>query len=72
MAQESLNQTKTAVEFKRPEYAYIEYLKAFDIVVNIIPIHRDYGALQDRGEWSRSHKALIKVSPAVGAKSGKC
>ena len=49
------------VEFKRPDLAYVEFLKASDMIVNLVPRHRDFPSIQDRAESSRQYRALMKV-----------
>lgn len=64
-AQQSVNQASTDVSFKRPDRGYVEYLVSSEILLNLIPHHKDYPALySDRrnGEWGRIYKSLIKVS----------
>jgi len=50
------------VSFKRPDLAYIEYLVSSDIMINLIPRHKEYPSLNgDRGDLHRLYKALLKV-----------
>lgn len=61
-AQQSVNQVNTNVTFKRQDLAYVEYLVSSDILLNLIPRHKDYPSLNsDRGEWCRIYKTLCKV-----------
>lgn len=61
-AQQSANQVNTNVTFKRQDLAYMEYLVSSDILLNLIPRHKDYPSLNsDRGEWGRIYKTLYKV-----------
>lgn len=62
-AQQSVNQANTDVTFKRPDRAYVEYLISSEILLHIIPRHKDYPVLNsDRGEWGRIYRSLCKVS----------
>ena len=59
----SAKQADTYLSFKRPDLAYIEYLIASDIVVHLVPRHKDYPSLStDRGELWRLNKGLQTVS----------
>ena len=61
-AQQSANQVNTNVTFKRQDLAYVEYLISSDILLNLIPQHKDFPSLNsDRGEWCRIYKILCKV-----------
>ncbi|WPG98366.1 ubiquitin carboxyl-terminal hydrolase 4 [Acrodontium crateriforme] len=42
LAETGLNQAQTLNDFRRPDLAFVEYLRAAEIVVNIIPHHKDY------------------------------
>lgn len=65
-AQQSVNQANTDVTFKRPDRAYVEYLISSEILLNVIPHHKDYPVLiSDRGEWSQIYKSLCKVSRSI-------
>ncbi|KAK4549510.1 hypothetical protein LTR36_006507 [Oleoguttula mirabilis] len=41
-ADHGLAQAKTLVDFRRPDLAFVEYLRASDILVTVIPHHKDY------------------------------
>lgn len=61
-AQQSVKQVNTNVGFKRQDLAYVEYLVSSDILLNLIPRHKDYPSLSsDRGEWRRIYKTLCEV-----------
>ncbi|KAH6679348.1 ubiquitin carboxyl-terminal hydrolase-like protein [Halenospora varia] len=54
-------QADTQLDFRRPEIAIQEYIKASIIAVEIIPRHKDYVSIQsDRGELHRRYMALNK------------
>lgn len=61
-AQKALNSAETFVQFRRPDLAYQEYLRAFEIVVNIVPRHSDHPNLTGkRGPTQAVLQDLIKV-----------
>ncbi len=46
------------------DFAYVDYLKAFDIVVNIVPHHEDFPSLNlEHGELWKQNKDLQNVRP---------
>jgi ubiquitin carboxyl-terminal hydrolase 8 len=54
-------QAETHLDFRRPEIALQEYVKASTIVVDVIPRHKDYPDLKsDRGELHRLYAGLQK------------
>ncbi|KAK5151899.1 hypothetical protein LTR04_006520, partial [Oleoguttula sp. CCFEE 6159] len=60
-ASASVRQADTFLNFRQPHLAYVEYLRASEILVNIIPRHKDAVALQgDRGRLYSLYKDLIK------------
>ncbi|KAI9712833.1 MAG: ubiquitin-specific protease doa4 [Bogoriella megaspora] len=60
---------ETNLEFRRPDRAYVDYLTASDIVMNIIPQHKDAPALHgDRGRLFLLNKHLMKQLDAQHAK----
>ena len=62
IAQQSANKANVEVEFKRPDKAYIEWLMSSDIILNLIPLHKDYQALnRKRGDFHEKYKSLYKV-----------
>jgi len=65
-AQKLLRLAKILLEGERPDRAYLDYLIAFEIIVNRIPRHRDYVDLQEnRGEKHRQNRELVKVLNAT-------
>ncbi|KAK4939532.1 ubiquitin-specific protease doa4 [Elasticomyces elasticus] len=48
---------KNSVDFRRPDVAYKHYLRAFEIAVNHIPKHRDYGLWDNNQSWSSKYRA---------------
>lgn len=55
-----IRQADTSRSFGRPDLALTEYLKAYDIAVNIIPRHADWPKIQEdkTGLW-RTHRQLL-------------
>lgn len=41
-AEQALSQAKGQIDFRRPDLAFVEYLRACEIVVEILPRHRDF------------------------------
>ncbi|SMR51780.1 unnamed protein product [Zymoseptoria tritici ST99CH_3D1] len=41
-AERALKQAKSSIDFRRPDHAFTEYLRAYEITVEVIPRHRDY------------------------------
>lgn len=41
-AERSLQQAKGHIEFRRPDHAFMNYLRAFEIAIEVIPKHHDY------------------------------
>lgn len=64
-ARQSTAQVGTAVSFKRPDRAYVEYLISTELLLNVIPKHKDYPSLiSKQGEI---YRALCKVSKTYGS-----
>lgn len=61
LAQQSTGQVGTDVSFKRPDRAYVEYLVSSELLLNIIPKHKDFPtANSGRGDWQQIYKSLRK------------
>ena len=41
-AERSLQDARTNIDFRRPDIAFVDYLRAYEIAVEVIPRHRDY------------------------------
>ncbi|KAK5136809.1 hypothetical protein LTR08_002105 [Meristemomyces frigidus] len=41
VAERSLGHSKTLVDFRRPDGAYVEFLRAYEILVEVVPHHKD-------------------------------
>ena len=41
-ADQALNQAKSYIDFRRPDLAFVEYLRAYEIAVEVLPRHKDY------------------------------
>ncbi|OTA62387.1 cysteine proteinase [Hypoxylon sp. EC38] len=61
-----MRQATTYNDFRRPDLALQEYIKAFTIAVDKVPKHKDYPSLKsDRGDLGRLYNALkTKISSA--------
>ncbi|KAF3068366.1 hypothetical protein GL218_08444 [Daldinia childiae] len=54
-----MRQATTYSDFRRPDLALQEYIKAFTIAVDKVPKHKDYPSMSsDRGDLNRLYKAL--------------
>ena len=62
MAETSAKSADTHLEFRRADLAYVDYLTAFALFVNIIPRHKDAPELRNSGgELWRLNRALQSV-----------
>ncbi|KAL8911751.1 MAG: hypothetical protein Q9171_003143 [Xanthocarpia ochracea] len=60
-AQQSANQANANINFGRPELAYVEYLLSSNVLLEIIPRHKDYPTLSaDREGWRTTYNNLCK------------
>lgn len=60
-AQQAIVQVGTDVSFKRPDRAYVEYLIGADLLLNVIPKHKDFPTvIVHQGEWAQSYKKTCK------------
>ncbi|KAL8833838.1 MAG: hypothetical protein Q9170_004060 [Blastenia crenularia] len=60
-AQQSASQANACISFGRPDRAYVEYLRSSNILLEIIPRHKDYPTLSsDRGGWRTAYKHLCQ------------
>ncbi|KAI1764969.1 cysteine proteinase [Hypoxylon sp. FL1150] len=59
-----MRQATTFNDFKRPDLALQEYIKAFTIAVDKVPRHKDYPSMKsDRGDLNRLYHALkLKIT----------
>lgn len=56
-AETSLKTSQTSLSFGKPDIAFREYLKASEILLNIIPRHKDFGFLDfNNQKWSQANK----------------
>ena len=58
-ARQSTAQVGTAVSFKRPDRAYVEYLISTELLLHVIPKHKDYPSLMSK--QGEIYRALCKV-----------
>ncbi|KAK4999773.1 ubiquitin-specific protease doa4 [Elasticomyces elasticus] len=60
-AETAAKQAQTLLDFRRPDLAYVEYIRASEIVLNTIPQHPDVYELRNgRGDRHRLYQALQK------------
>lgn len=60
-ANSALKQAETLVDYRRPDLAYVEYLRAFEISVAIIPQHESYPVLSSRrGPQFAQHQSILR------------
>ncbi|KAI0849847.1 cysteine proteinase [Daldinia vernicosa] len=63
-----MRQATTYSDFRRPDLALQEYIKAFTIAVDKVPRHKDYPSMSsDRGDLNRLYKALKMKITTNGA-----
>ena len=63
-ADTSARQADAQLEFRRPDLAFVEYLTAFTILVNVMPRHKDFPELNKRrGELWQLNLGLKAVGP---------
>ncbi|KAF2139418.1 uncharacterized protein K452DRAFT_254814 [Aplosporella prunicola CBS 121167] len=61
MAEQSTKQIDTLLDLRRPDFAYIEYLVASEIVFNRVPYHKDAPIFKgDRASQYNLHKSMAK------------
>ncbi|KAL8736656.1 MAG: hypothetical protein Q9166_000022 [cf. Caloplaca sp. 2 TL-2023] len=60
-AQQSTNRANADISFGKPERAYVEYLVSSNILLEVIPRHKDYPTLSaDREGWRIAYNNLCK------------
>ena len=61
-AEEYISSCKRSINFNRPDLAYKDYLKGYDVVVNYIPCHKDFGFYCDQKKgWELRYKTLCRT-----------
>lgn len=61
-AQQSANQANANITFGKQDRAYVEYLLSSNILLEVIPRHKDYPTLSaDREGWRITYNNLCKV-----------
>src|SRR6201996_7361309 len=56
-----ISSSNRAIEFRRLDLAYKDYLRGYDVVVNYIPRHRDFGLYCDnRKGWQSRYRSLLR------------
>lgn len=54
------------VDFKQIDHAYIQYMTSCDILVHLIPRHRDFPSMSNGSrEWYRSYLSTRRVSSGL-------
>ncbi|KAF2716669.1 cysteine proteinase, partial [Polychaeton citri CBS 116435] len=62
IVEQSLAQTQIFLDFRKPDLAYVEYLRASEIIINIVPGHRDQvDFLHDQRGGHRNTVLIKKV-----------
>ena len=58
-----ISSSKRSLDFRRPDVAYKDYLKGYEIVVNYIPRHKDYGfyTSDTHKKWATRYKFLCRT-----------
>jgi ubiquitin carboxyl-terminal hydrolase 8 len=57
-----ISSSKRAVDFQRLDLAYKDYLRGYDVVVNYIPRHKDFGFYCDTKKgWESRYKSLVRM-----------
>ncbi|KAL9616551.1 MAG: hypothetical protein Q9160_008593 [Pyrenula sp. 1 TL-2023] len=60
-AENYISSSKRSVEFRRPDLAYKDFLRGFEVAVNYIPRHKDYAAFtQTNKSWDQRYRDLCK------------
>lgn len=61
LAQDCLNSAQSSIDFKRPDMAVADFLKANQIMAVLVPSHPDSMMLHDRPRLNEQKKMLLKV-----------
>ena len=65
-ASNCISAAKRSVEFKRPDLAYKEFLKGFEITVNYIPRHEEFAAYtQKNRSWYIRYKDVYRAASGM-------
>ena len=66
-AEQSFKSSKNSLDFGRPDIAFKDYLRAYEIAINLIPRHKDYGfwASDHQKTWVARYKSLYKQLGSV-------
>lgn len=68
-AESYISSSKRALDFNRLDLAYKDYLKGFEVAVNSIPSHREYGFYYDTKKgWETRHKTLCRTISNMAGK----
>ncbi len=64
-----ISSSKRALDFNRLDLAYKDYLKGFEVAVNSIPNHREYGFYcNTKKGWESRHKLLCRTIQGMAGK----
>ena len=67
-AENSLKTSQTSLSFGKVDIAFREYLRASEILLNIIPRHKDFGFFNyNNPKWSQSNKNARNVVASMSA-----
>jgi ubiquitin carboxyl-terminal hydrolase 8 len=68
-AEAYISSSRRALDFDRLDLAYKDHLKGFELAVNSIPDHREYGFYCDtRKGWKTRHRTLCRTIQAMAGK----
>ncbi|KAK5162873.1 ubiquitin-specific protease doa4 [Saxophila tyrrhenica] len=69
----ALNQSTNLLDFsRRPDLAYVEYLRAFEIVAEVLPHHKSWPDLKmDNGGMNQKHQLLLRKLNVQGERFQK-
>ena len=57
-----ISSSERAIDFRRPDLAYKDYLRGYDVVVNYIPLHKEFGFYCDNKKgWEQRYKSLRRT-----------
>ena len=67
-----LKSSRNALDFGRPDFAYKDYLKSYEIAVNTIPRHSEFGFWEhNKRAWNAKYLDLVKnITKAEGQMQG--
>lgn len=61
VADQAFTSATNSLDFGRPDLAFKDYMRAYEIAINLIPRHKEFGFWADNQiAWSNRHKELCK------------